>query len=582
MPETTPARTFGRGIHSIRWRFALASAVLTASGLAAFVALSRGPASPVTWGVGSVLVLGVAWITWLMASRLTASIDALRRSTEAIAAGDVNRPVDVDCACEVGGLADSFRKMTSRLNANILRINALAYTDAITGLPNRSVVEHLLGYALDPARAGTFRGALVFVDLDGFKRVNDALGHDGGDELLRAASQRLLETGLGRTLQTIDHCTDPFGNPCSRLPEDVVFARYAGDEFIAILPGVTDRTELAAVGQRLIAALAAPFRIRGQDVTVGASVGIAVAPEDTVNAAELINFADLAMYDAKQAGRGRCRFFDQRIREAIVERTRTEADLRRALAGEELQLHFQPKVGAATGTLCGVEALVRWRHPQRGLLMPAAFIDVAEHAGLMGALGERVLRLAVRQCRTWLDQGARRPVAVNVSPTQFGDPAFVPGVLASLREAGVPPSLLTIEITETMAMQDFEATAQRLAALRAAGVRISIDDFGIGFSNLSQLARLPVDELKIDRSLIQEIGRSAKSEAIIRATVGMARGMGFRTVAEGIETPAQRDFVAALGCDVLQGWLFGRPNPASAYDVAATTPAAAAHATAAA
>jgi two-component system CheB/CheR fusion protein len=462
--------------------------------------------------------------------------------------------------------------MTSRLNANILRINALAYTDAITGLPNRTVVEHLLAYALAPERAGAFRGALVFIDLDGFKRVNDALGHEAGDELLRAAAQRLLETGLGRTLQTIDHCTDTFGNPCNRLPEDIVFARYAGDEFIAVLPGVTQRGELGAVGQRLIAALAAPFRIRGQDVTVGASVGIAVAPEDTTNAAELVNFADLAMYDAKQAGRGRCRFFDQRIRQSIVERTRIEADLRRALAADQLILHYQPKVRAVGGSLCGVEALVRWQHPQRGLLLPAAFIDVAEQAGLMGTLGERVLRLAVRQCRAWLDQGIRRPVAVNVSPTQFNDPAFVPGVLAGLREAGVPASMLTVEITETMAMQDFDATAQRLSALRGAGVRISIDDFGVGFSNLSQLARLPVDEMKIDRSLVSEIGRSAKSEALIRATVGMARGMGFRTVAEGIETPAQRDFVAALGVDGLQGWLFGRPSPASAYDVAAARP----------
>lgn len=570
MTNTAPTYRFGRGLRSIRWRFALASAVLTAAGLAAFAVLTgaAGVLRPSGWAAAGALVLGVSAATFWMASRLTASIEALRRSTEAIAAGDANAPVEVDCACEVGGLADSFRKMTSRLNANILRINALAYTDPITGLPNRSVVEHLLAYALAPERTGAFQGALLFIDLDGFKRVNDALGHEGGDALLRAASQRLLETGLGRSLQTIDHCTNAFGNPCDRLPEDVVFARYAGDEFVAILPGVTDRRELAAVGRRLIAALAAPFRIRGQDVSVGASVGIAVAPEDTADPAELVNFADLAMFDAKQAGRARCRFFDQRIRAAIVERTRTEAELRHALARGQLLLHYQPKRCGASDVLCGVEALVRWQHPQRGLLLPAQFIDVAEQAGLMGALGERVLQLAVRQCRAWHDQGIPRPVAVNVSPTQFGDAGFVPGVLAVLREAGVPPAMLTLEITETMAMQDFDATAQRLEALRTAGVRIAIDDFGIGFSNLSQLARLPVDELKIDRSLVQEIGRSAKSEALIRATVGMARGMGFGVVAEGIETPAQRDFLAALGCDTMQGWLFGRPCPASAYDAA--------------
>jgi predicted signal transduction protein with EAL and GGDEF domain len=554
----------GRGLNSIRWRFALASAVLTLIGITVRELVIGHDLHFDGQDLATLLalVLVISTITFWMASRLTGLIDSLRRSTEALAAGDFDTPVDVDCACEVGGLADSFRKMTSRLNANILRMNTLAFTDPITGLPNRSVVTHLLEFALAPAQRVNFRAAIVFIDLDGFKRINDTFGHDGGDELLRQASQRILERGLGRTAQTIDTCMDPFGQPCERLPEDIVFARFAGDEFVAILPGMTDRERLAEIGESVLRSLDEAFRIKGQDVTVGASLGIAVAPDDTSSAAELLTFADLAMYSSKQAGKARCMFFDQRIRDAIVERSQIEADLRLALQRDELLLHFQPKVDAQTLALNGVEALVRWQHPRRGLLAPGAFNDVAEQVGLMSALGQRVLQLATAQCRAWLDSGLRQPVAVNVSPTQFGDPGFVDGVLATLRQADVPPELLSIEITESMAMADFEVTVGRLSQLRQAGVRIAVDDFGIGFSNLSQLSRLPLDELKIDRSLVMQVGLDAKSEAIIRAIVGMTHALGYKTIAEGIETQAQRRFLAQLQCETLQGYLFARPMDA--------------------
>ena len=563
--ESRHPAMYGQGLNSIRWRFALASAVLTAAGVMlreAALGHDLHLLGVDGWSLAA-LVVGVSGITLWMASRLTGLIASLQRSTEAIAAGDFDAPVDVDCACEVGGLASSFRKMTSRLNANILRMNTLAHTDPITLLPNRSVIDHLLSYALAPERAGAFRAAIVFIDLDGFKRINDTLGHDGGDELLRLASTRILERGLGRTASTIDTCTDPFGNPCDRLPEDIVFARFAGDEFVAVLPGQTRRDELAALGQRVIDALREPFRVKGQDVTVGASVGIAIAPDDTDSAAELLTFADLAMYSAKQAGKSRCTFFDKRIRQAILERARIEGDLRQALDRGELLLHYQPKVDTQTLQLVAVEALVRWQHPQRGLLLPAAFIDVAEQVGLMARLGQRVLELAAAQARAWLEAGLLRPVAVNVSPSQFADPAFVERVLDTLRRHQLPPQLLTIEITESMAMDDFSATARRLAVLREAGVSVAIDDFGIGFSNLSQLSRLPLDMLKIDRSLVIEIGRSEKSEAIIRAVVGMAHALGYRTVAEGIDSLQQMAYLRELGCHELQGFLFARPMAAA-------------------
>lgn len=558
------SRIMGRGLNSIRWRFAVACAVLTA---VAIVAREMVLGHHLDMDVGDLLSIAMVITlsgsaTFWMASQLTRSIKSLQRSTEAIAAGEFDSPVNVDCTCEVGGLAESFQKMTARLNANILRINTLAYTDPITGLPNRAAIDHLLHYALAPERVGQFRAAIVFVDLDGFKRINDTLGHDGGDVLLKLAGQRILEQGLGRTLQTLDTCTDPFGNPCNRLPVDIVFARFAGDEFVAVLPGLTDRAALAQVGHSIIASLQLPFRVKNQDVTVGASIGIAIAPDDTTSAAELLTFADQAMYSSKQAGRSRHRFFDRDIRQAILDRARTEAELRLAIPRGELLLHYQPKLDAQTLALSGVEALVRWQHPQRGLLLPGEFIELAEQSGQMAALGRRVLELAVAQCRVWLDQGLRRAVAVNVSPSQFADPEFVPNLLALLAQAGVPATLFSVEITESIAMTDFAATAHRLMQLREAGVRVAVDDFGIGFSNLSQLSRLPIDELKIDRSLVTQIGHGDKGEAIIRAIVSMSRALGYKNVAEGIETHEQQVFLQQLECSTLQGFLFARPMAA--------------------
>lgn len=551
----------GRGLNSIRWRFALASAVLTLTGVAGRDRLLALLGHDRLTEVVSLLVLTlvIAGITMAMASRMTALIEALRRSTEAIAQGDFDAPVDVDCACEIGGLAQSFRAMRSRMNANVLRINTLAYTDPITALPNRSAIDRLLSYALAPGRSADFHAAIVFIDLDGFKRINDTLGHDAGDEILRLASHRLLERGLGRTERTIDTCLDAFGTPCERLPEDVVFARFAGDEFVAILPGVTDRETLAGIGQRIVGSLHEPFVVKHQEVRVGASVGIAVTPDDTVDAAELLSFADLAMYSSKQAGKARYRFFDKDAREAMLQMTRVETELRQALALGELRLHVQPKFEVQTLKMLGVEALVRWQHPTRGLVPPGEFIDIAERAGLMSALGRQVLLMAAAQSRQWLDEGLNFRIAVNVSPSQFNDPGFVEDVLDILRAAQVPAGMITIEITESLAMSDFEGTAHRLSRLRQAGVKVALDDFGIGYSNLSQLSRLPLDMLKIDRSLVQGIGVDAKREAIIRAIVGMTHALGCRTVAEGVETPDQLDFLREIGCDAAQGFLLGRP-----------------------
>jgi len=555
-----------RRLNSIRWRFALAIAVLCLVGTLlrdeALLQLGAGALGRHLSLLVPAGLVGVA--TFWMASQLTGLVVALRRSTEAIAAAGHETPVDTAHGSELGGLGHSFRKVASRLNANLRRINALAHTDAVTGLPNRSVIEQVLARALVPTRAGDYQAAVLFIGLDGLRRVNDTLGHEAGDELLRQASLRILHQGLHRRHETIDSCLDAAGGLCDRLPTDIMLAHFAGEEFVAILPGLNDRTALAVQAECIASALAEPFRLRSQDLRIGASVGIAMAPEDTRNTLDLLHFAAQAMRAAKRADKLRCAFFDKQSHESVIARARMETELQRALVRHELVLHYQPKVNMATRALHGVEALVRWRHPVRGLLAPTEFIEAAEQGGLMATLGHQVLEMAVAQCRAWLDLGLPLVVAVNVSPSQFTDPRFVEKVLGALNAEYVPPECLMIEITESLAMTDFEGTARRLGELRAAGVKVAVDDFGIGYSNLSQLSHLPLDVLKIDRSLVQGIGRYSKSEAIICAILGMTRALGCRSIAEGIETAEQYEFLLDHGCDCGQGYLFAKPMPADA------------------
>lgn len=286
------------------------------------------------------------------------------------------------------------------------------------------------------------------------------------------------------------------------------------------------------------------------------------APEDTRIATELVTLADFAMYAAKESGKGTYVFFDQKLHDQVTERAQIEADLRQAIAQDALTLHFQPKVAAQDFRFTGVEALVRWHHPTRGFLPPGRFIDIAERAGLMPALGRLVSAAAIRQCRAWCDRGLRIPVAINVSPSQFSDPQLVPGLLRMISDAEIDPALIEVEITESLVMEDFTATRTRIEELRLAGLRLSIDDFGVGFSNLSLLSKLPINTIKIDRSLVQEIGVDPKNEAIIRAIADMANAMNYDTIAEGIENPRQAAFLQQAGCTTLQGFLFARPMPA--------------------
>jgi len=559
----------GKGLNSITIRFTLMVLVFTTLCIFlqyyyVFPLMESGASGVWVMGIVILSILLPAAITYFAANKLTGTIRELNKSTDAIAAGDFDRPVDVDCACEVGSLADSFRAMVDRLNSNIVRINTLAYTDAVTGLPNRAVVSHVLELAARMRGSADCKGALMFIDLDGFKRINDTLGHDGGDELLRQVSQRIIEDSFNLTRDQIENCTTVFGELRQTCPEKLVFARFAGDEFVAIMPGESRQDVLEKYAADILRAVNRPFLISDNELRIGASIGIAQVTTSSDDPRQLLINADIAMYSAKESGKNQYRFFDESLKNIAIERSQIEVDLRKAIEQDMLSMHYQPKLNTQTLQITGVEALVRWEHPQKGTIPPSRFVEIAEQCGLMPALGASILRMVARQAHAWREAGMPIPIAVNVSPVQFERSGIANEILTILEQHTVDPLLVEIELTESMIMSDFAAAKSRLEQLREAGAQTSIDDFGTGYSNLYQLSHLPFNVLKIDKSLIDDIGKNSKSEAIVTAIVQMAHSLGHRVVAEGVETHEQFTFLRKARCDQVQGYLFGRPMPAHA------------------
>jgi diguanylate cyclase (GGDEF)-like protein len=415
-----------------------------------------------------------------------------------------------------------------------------AFHDSLTGLPNRLLLMDRLDHALArAARVGT-ETAVLFVDLDAFKTVNDSLGHAAGDELLREAAARLLS--------------------CVRSADTA--ARFGGDEFVVLLEDV-DEQRVARVANRILEAMNEPFAVRNRQVFIGASIGIAVGGDQ---ADDLLRNADLALYRAKAKGRGQKQAFEPEMHVAMVERLELEEGLAQALRRAELVLHYQPLIDLRSDRLAGVEALVRWQHPTRGLLLPGEFIPVAEDSRLMLPLGRWVLAEACRQAADWRrDHPAAHglTVCVNFSSAQFTDPTLVGGVRETLADSGLPPQRLVIELTETALLRDTEAMVDRMMDLKALGVRLAVDDFGTGNASLRHLAKFPVDVLKVDRSVVSEIGVDRRQSAIAGSIIGLGADLGMAVVAEGIETPDQLAQLRALGCDYGQGFYLGRPAPAA-------------------
>ena len=440
---------------------------------------------------------------------------------------------------------DALERAVAERTAELREANArarhLADHDALTGLPNRRLLEDRLTQALALSYRNRKQTAVMFVDLDRFKAVNDLLGHAAGDILLKEVAQRLV-----RQLRVGD-----------------TICRIGGDEFVVVLPELKRAADAAQVARKVLEQLSQPLMVEERELIVTPSIGIAVFPDDGRDAETLIRNSDAAMYHAKELGRANYQFFTAEMNQAASRRLALEADLRRALGRDELRVFYQPIVDARTGLVAAHEALARWQHPERGLVEPGEFIQLAEESGMILKLGEWVLRQACRWA-TFIGVERGLPVSVNLSPRQFNDPKLVHTVAAALRETGLPARLLQLEITETTAMQHTDVTLATLNRLKALGVSIAIDDFGTGYSSLSYLKRFPVDLLKIDRSFTTELPADADQCAIVSAIVALAHALELQVIAEGVENAEQREFLASCGCNFIQGHLTGAPLDADA------------------
>ncbi len=446
------------------------------------------------------------------------------------------RDADRNITNYVGVFTDNTRRKEDEL-----RLQFLASHDSLTGMLNRSALMRTFEKEIERAREEGRQLALLFIDLDRFKAVNDTLGHAAGDRLLVAVAERMR-----RQIKTQD-----------------VMARLGGDEFTVLLDDSCSSGAAAKVADRMIAGIAQPFIIDGQEMFVTASIGIACYPADGTDAATLLKNADVAMYRAKQRGKNTFQFFTADMNVRAFEQMLLENSLRRALERSEFELHYQPQIATATGTVAGVEALLRWQHPELGLVLPDAFVTLAEQNGLIVPIGGWVLREACRQGRAWLDAGLHfGRVAVNLSARQFSSGDLLDTIRAALDDSGLPAAMLELEITESTIMHNPPEAVMLLDRIRDMGVALSIDDFGTGYSSLTSLKQYPLDSLKIDRSFVQGIPNDADDVAITEAIIAIAHKMRLKVVAEGVETREQANFLRLAGCDVTQGYLVGRPAPA--------------------
>lgn len=421
-----------------------------------------------------------------------------------------------------------------------LQLTYSAEHDFLTGLPNRVLLNDRVRTAIAFAQRHQKKVAVLFLDLDGFKHINDSLGHAMGDKLLQSVAQRLVQ--------------------CIRGADTV--SRQGGDEFIVLLAEVEHVDDTAIMVQRLLQAIATAHSIDNHNLLVTTSIGVSVYPDDGLDAETLIKNAATAMYQAKAHGRQCYQFFKPAMNIRAVERQAIEERLQRAVAQQEFTLHYQPTINLQTGAITSAEALIRWTHATRGTLAPADFIPIAEDCGLIVPIGKWVLREACRQAQAWVQAGLPTPtIAVNISALEFRDDAFLAGVLAILTETGLDPHMLELELTERVLMQDVEATIATLKRLRAHGVQVAVDDFGTGYSSLSYLSTFPIDILKIDQSFVQQISSAPQAATIVTAIISMGRSLKLRLVAEGVETPAALAFLQAHHCDEAQGYYFSRPVP---------------------
>jgi len=423
------------------------------------------------------------------------------------------------------------------------QLEFLAHHDVLTGLPNRLLLRDRFGQAAALADRDQTGVAVLFLDLDNFKQVNDTLGHNYGDQLLVRVVERLH----------------------SHLRDTDTISRQGGDEFIVLLPHLNDLAVIGGIAHNIVTAFAEPFEIDHYAINTSFSIGISLYPDDGREFDGLLKNADTALYQAKDSGRDTYRFFSEKMNLDAEEQLYLQGQLRNAVKNEEFLLHYQPQVDIANGRIIGAEALVRWQHPELGLIPPGKFIPLAERSGVVIPMGEWVLNEACRQARIWQENGLPLVMAVNLSALQFKRGNLLETVANALKQSGLAASQLELELTESILLQDVETAIKTLRSLKDMGIKLSIDDFGTGYSSLSYLKRLAVDKLKIDQSFVRDLAEGADSAAIVRAIIQLGHTLQLTVIAEGVETDPQLAFLRDHGCDEIQGYLFGRPVPAAEF-----------------
>jgi len=463
-----------------------------------------------------------------------------------------------DCTHMLGTIQD----ITERIDAQ-KQIHNLAYYDLVTGLPNRAQLNEQLRYTLKIATRNDSKFALLFLDLDHFKQVNDTLGHDAGDDLLKQVAERL--SGVVRASDMVS-AGESEEDDDSGYQHTV--ARLGGDEFVVLLGQINRAEDAARVAERIAQSVSNPYAIGENSVSVTTTIGISVFPADGTDSETLMKNADVAMYHAKESGRNGYQFYSRSIHEQALERFSMESALKSAIENEELTVVYQPKVDLDFGTVVGMEALVRWEHEEYGKVSPAVFIPLAEETGLILPLGRWVLRHACRQMQEWIDAGmAPLTMSVNCSAVQFTRSDMIEDINDAIDHSGLDPSLLEIELTESLLLQDIDVGIEILRKMKDLGVQVAIDDFGTGFSSLSYLKRLPVDKLKIDQSFVKDLSTDAGDVAIVSAIITLSHNLNLTVVAEGVETQQQYDILKSFACNEVQGYLIGHPMTADDFRV---------------
>ncbi len=487
-------------------------------------------------------------IVWIAAERPNTgharAVSALIDRLLAVGQGDLTSPAPPALKREMPALAAAVDTLFEQVRFSIDNVHELAMYDPVTTLPNRVHFKREAEGVLQ-VRPADGEAALLFIDLDGFKEVNDSLGHAQGDQVLAMVADRLrivvkAESVAGAEVQP-------------------VLARLAGDEFTLLFPAVNGAADAERIAASALAALAEPFQTAGNVVDIGASIGIALSPAHGADLTSLMKAADIAMYHAKASGRSQVCLYSDTLANAFAVKGETEAELRDALLEERFSLVYQPLVCARTGEVIAGEALLRWNHPVDGLRLPGSFIPIAEESTLIVAIGEWVVKAVVESLGRWRDAGMTQRLTFNVSPGQLERPGFFARLRKAMEQAGSPPWLLELEFTEATAMRCSDAVKIELAALRSAGVAVSIDDFGSGYSNLSRMKDIPLDRVKLDRCLVHDVDTSESARTIVASLIHLIHGLGLEVVAEGVERSAQIEVLRAIGCDVFQGYAFAEP-----------------------